>query len=455
MTTAARRSPALSRRVLLRAGALGALVAAGTAVYRLATARPRPTLLAQGLALGPDGVVHTLGPSAVVRYEPGTRVPLDSTTTGLTQAQRSELVERFRARRTAARLPAGRWAALADDALADLLALTGPSLERTGQPHNPIRFPAGAVVAAPVAFWHYVWPRDASFAAAALSAVGLTDEALGVLAHLASLQGEGGGFAARYTYLGAVPDDRPSQSDGVGWVMWATGRLLADGVGATAINAALGATPARATTALLDLTDTPSHLPAASPDYWEVPERVLTLGTAAPVLLGLEAALALAAAGVDVGPGRAVLEDRIGTVRAAVERAFAPGWGRHVGGDDVDAAIVFVAPPFTAALDGVEAVRAGAAARMRRPAGGVAPGESWRQDGVSWTPETALLAWSAASAGDRDEAEDLLDWLEAHRTGAGALPEKVDELGSPVGPAPLAWTCAVVLLALCEADRAQ
>ena len=93
--------------------------------------------------------------------------------------------------------------------------------------------------------------------------------------------------------------------------------------------------------------------------------------------------------------------------------------------------------------------------------GGVGPGSSWRDDGVSWTPETALLAWSAAAlgadgeAGLAAEADELLDWLVDRRTGVGALPEKVAADGSPAGPAPLAWTCSLLLLALCESDRGR
>lgn len=33
-----------------------------------------------------------------------------------------------------------------------------------------------------------------------------------------------------------------------------------------------------------------------------------------------------------------------------------------------------------------------AVASMARTAGGLAPGAGWRQDGVSWTPTTSLLA---------------------------------------------------------------
>ena len=130
-----------------------------------------------------------------------------------------------------------------------------------------------------------------------------------------------------------------------------------------------------------------------------------------------------------------------------MERNFAPGWGRHIGCGDVDAAIALVLPPFTQPLAGARAVRETAAARMRRSAGGLAPGSGWRNDGVSWTPETALMAWSALALGKEDEAARLLSWLDGHRTDAGALPEKVAADGAPAGPAPLAWTCALVLLA--------
>ena len=236
----------------------------------------------------------------------------------------------------------------------------------------------------------------------------LADEALGVLGNLASWQRADGGFEARYTSSGRVPDNRPVQADGAGWFLWASGRLLADGVPAADLRDRLGAPLARAASRLLGITDTPSHLPAASPDYWEVAETVLTLGTAAPVLLGLEAATALARAGLDLGgPAQ------------ALERNFAPAWGRHLRRDDVDAAIALVLPPFTRPLAGARTVRQTAAARMHRPTGGLAPGAGWRDDGISWTPETALMAWSALALGMEEEGTRLLAWLEAHRTAAG------------------------------------
>ena len=470
------------RRILTLAAAVPLTAAAALwgGAHVVGRSRRIPTLLSSGLVVGGGGALYPLPPGAAVAYVSGTRLPDAPEPWGLTIQQRNALARQALARREAARLPEGRWLDLADGALTDLLALTGPALMAgplgpagpAGRPTTPPTpasstagtvgpegrdsreplppgaevFPPGAVVAAPVSIWRYVWPRDAAFAAAALSAVNLTDEALGVLGNLASWQRSDGGFEARYTSSGRVPDSRPAQADGTGWFLWAAGRLLADGVPAATLRDRLGASLARSTSRLLRITATPSHLPAASPDFWEVAETVLTLGTAAPVLLGLEAATALTRAGVDLGAPGEGLAERVAAVRSAMEHNFAPTWGRHLRRDDVDAAIALVLPPFTRPLAGAREVRRTAAARMGRPAGGLAPGSGWRDDGVSWTPETALMAWSAVSLGMEEEATRLLEWLETHRTGAGALPEKVLADGAPAGPAPLAWTCALILL---------
>ena len=478
-----------SRRRILTLAAAAPLTAAAAiwAGPRLGRLSYRePTLLSNGLVVGGGGAVYPLTPGDTVTCVPGTRLPEDPAPWGLTVSERDALARQALARRETARLPAGRWKDLAEVSLTDLLALTGPVLmtgpavRRTtapaqrptrnpaarsgsasgivhdgdGRPQDAEAFPTGAVVAAPVGIWRYVWPRDAAFAAAALSAVNLPQEALGVLGNLASWQRADGGFEARYTSSGRVPDNRPAQADGAGWFLWAAGRLLADGVPAADLRDRLGAPLARAASRLLGITDTPSHLPAASPDYWEVAETVLTLGTAAPVLLGLEAATALARAGIDLGGPAQALAERVTAVRSAMERNFAPAWGRHLQRDDVDAAIALVLPPFTRPLAGARTVRQTAAARMHRPTGGLAPGAGWRDDGISWTPETALMAWSALALGMEEEGTRLLAWLEAHRTAAGALPEKVLADGAPAGPAPLAWTCALILLATASRTEA-
>ena len=92
-----------------------------------------------------------------------------------------------------------------------------------------------------------------------------------------------------------------------------------------------------------------------------------------------------------------------------------------------------------------------AARQMARPNGGYAPGGDWRDDGVAWTPETAVLAGAwATSPTTRERAVETLRWLAEHRTSAGSLPEKVLDDGSPAGPSPLAWTAAVTLTAAAD-----
>lgn len=460
----------MRRRSLLGAAvAAPALALLGVPGTRALTSRPEPRLLSEGVATGADGVLHVLPPGAQVSYLPGTRLPASSGTppwaapgcAGLAPEapQRADLEQAARDRRAGASLPPGRWRSLAADALDDLLALTGPVLgpdPGTACPaeHDLTRYPPGAVVAGPVGWWRYTWPRDSSFAALALARVGLIDQAVSVLAHLAGLQRPDATFAARYTASGQRPDSRPDQSDAVGWFTWATGQVLemvALG-GDEQRLARLQAAMARSTRYLLELTSGPTGMPPASPDYWETPERFTTLSTAATALLGLETA---AASTWLPGEDNARAAARSQVLREAMELSFGPGWGRYprAAGASVstagtiDAAITLVLPPFTTPLAGAQQVRAQAWERMARPAGGVAPGEDWRRDGVSWTPETALLAWSAAALGWQAEAEGLLGWLEAHRTLAGALPEKVLADGAPAGPAPLAWTCALVVLA--------
>ena len=134
----------------------------------------------------------------------------------------------------------------------------------------------------------------------------------------------------------------------------------------------------------------------------------------------------------------------------AVIRAFgATGFARYAAGGHADAASAFLLPPFlTSAVPGVEAAWRASATSMVRPANGLAPGAGWRDDGVSWTPQTSLYAWVAAEDGDAVLADRWLAFLDSHRTPSGSLPEKVLADGSPAAVAPLGWSAACVLLAL-------
>lgn len=358
----------------------------------------------------------------------------------------------------------GPFAELGESALLDLRALT---LD-------------GAVLAAPSPHWRYVWPRDASFAAAAFARTGHVDDAWQVLRFLQEVQEKDGSFQARYLPDGTgVPDDRGTQTDGTGWVLWATGVVLEEADEADRARIATDLAPMidASTDHALDLTADGGALPPPSSDYWEVNSTALTLGTAAPLLAGLEAAHGIyerrASAGTtgDEATGttgldatglraRAASADRAASrLREAIEREFGDdGYARHVDGGARDAAITFALPPFQpVALDGADPVWRETVYTMLRPAGGLAPGEGWRRDGISWTPQTALYALTAASSGvaeDRIDAQNWLRWIADHRTDSGAIPEKVLADGSPAAVAPLAWSSALVVLTLVELDGA-
>src|SRR4030095_8803265 len=82
--------------------------------------------------------------------------------------------------------------------------------------------PGGAALAAATPYWAYVWPRDASFTAAAPAVTGHRREAAAVLEFLAGTQRPDGTWPARSHPDGRPVDDgRPAQLDATGWVPWA------------------------------------------------------------------------------------------------------------------------------------------------------------------------------------------------------------------------------------------
>ncbi|MGM0385605.1 MAG: glycoside hydrolase family 15, partial [Actinomycetota bacterium] len=261
-----------------------------------------------------------------------------------------------------------------------------------------------------------------------------------------------GSFAARGLPTGgAVGDGRREQFDAVGYVLWAARLVLAEAPDARERLAPL---VTRATTHLLAATA--NGLPAPSSDSWEMHEERLTLGTAAAALMGMDSAASLT--------GDSAVAARRDRLRREVVGVFGPGGFQRyanpsgsltsAGRQGADANVALLLPPFQSepvpgAFDAwVRSVRL-----LRQPAGGLSPGEGWRNDGVSWTPQTTLYAWVAAENGVADLAGDLVDWTATHRTASGAIPEKVTAEGEPRSVAPLTWSAANVVLAIDALER--
>ncbi len=331
-----------------------------------------------------------------------------------------------------------RWEDMARWALVDLHTFQAPN---------------GAVAAGPGGPWGYFWPRDGSFAAVALSRSGHPQDAAQVLDRLARLEFDPTtGFQARYRLDGTPLTDRARQSDGCGWVLWAIASVRA--------HSAAGVPPSaarlrdRCTRTLTALVDHGLRLPPPSPDYWEVPASRTTLGTVAPILAGLQAA---AGDYRRTGAPReaADAEQAASGLASLLARDFGPRYERFGADGGLDAAVAMLLPPFVRAPVPAGVTNAWHAYQRQaaQPAGGLAPGVDWvKNGGASWTPETALVALTAAASGRTGAAEDRLDWLDAHRTAYGSLPEKVTRTGRPAGPAPLVWTASLVLLTLDELD---
>jgi len=317
--------------------------------------------------------------------------------------------------------------------------------------------PGGAALAAQTPYWAYVWPRDASFTAAALAVTGHRREAAAVLGFLAGTQRHDGTWPARSHPDGRpVADGRPAQLDATGWVPWAAW-LASDQGRDTGLAARLWPT-VRAAADHAAASLGADGLPPAGPDYWERRERAPTLGSAAALLAGLRAAGRLAG---HLAAGTAAAADRRDAWAKAVERLaggvarrFGPGgYQRYPGGGGADAAVTWLGPPFGPRDPGVERA-IGEAWRRLRVGGGAVPGRPW-SGSDPWTPATASFALAAMAAGDVAAAEGRLAWLLGHRTALGAFPERVGrDGGTPRSVAPLAWTHALVLLTLVSRDRA-
>ncbi|MFC8504489.1 hypothetical protein ACFUC1_19205 [Pedococcus sp. NPDC057267] len=417
------------RRAVL-AGGVGAAAAAAFGLFEARAGRRDLPLYCEAVALGEAGARTPVPVGRADLLVEGTRV----LRTDRSPARLVDDEAEFLGSAAAWTRATGRWSEVTRTALLDLRVL-GHGLP--------------AAVAGWTSPWRYVWPRDCAHVAVALARCGFLDAGVAQLRFLQEVQRADGWFEARYDAVTRrSPDARPRQFDGAAWALWAVSSLL-DEPGADAERVLRGLEPlVRRSAAVLVDNLGPDGLPPVTPDYWELPTDVLTLGIAAPVWAGLSHAVRLLDA-----LGDHAAADRGGVAADAVsrvvsERFAVTGYARELGGRALDASVAFLFPPYAvyappapvrAALDRAEAA-------LQRPAGGLAPGEDWQSDGVSWTPQTALFALVHAQAGEVQRATRLLGWLDRHRTAAGSLPEKVLHDGRPASVAPLAWTAALALL---------
>ncbi|MEV6952535.1 hypothetical protein [Streptomyces sp. NPDC051183] len=317
--------------------------------------------------------------------------------------------------------------------------------------------PNGALAAGWEHGWKYSWPRDSSFAAAAFAHTGHDAEAHRILRYSAATQRKDGTWDARTKLDGSgPPDGRRWQLDANGWVPWATWQWYQ-----AAPRAGRGARLAGLYPMVRKAADHAAAslradgLPPVSPDYWELMTTTANIGTAAPLLAGLNAAADLAAqAGRPADAAR--WARAAGRLSAGISAKFAPlGYQRTVDGrHGHDSAVAFMAPPFNAAPADLPRALDAAYEALLLPNGGLTPGNDpgapW--GATAWTPSTSFFALAWAATGQTAKAGRVLDWVLSKRDWRGELPEKVDKSGRPASVAPLAWTCAIAVLSLVALD---
>ncbi|MFK0202583.1 glycoside hydrolase family 15 protein [Streptomyces lavendulae] len=317
--------------------------------------------------------------------------------------------------------------------------------------------PNGAFAAAWAPAWQYSWPRDGAFAAVALAITGHDPEAYRVLQYDARTQRADGTWEARTTLDGSgPPDNRAWQLDGNGWVPWATWQWYQAAPHSDRDHRLLALYPmVRRAADYTARSLSPDGLPPASPDYWELPTPSANIGTAAPLLAGLNAAAGLAAC---LGEE----SDRLRWSGAAqhlsdgIHRSFAPGGYPRTadGSHGRDSAVAFMAPPFNTAPAGLPGALNSTYEALLLPNGGLRPGNARQSNWGSsaWTASTSFLALAWAHLGDRERADAVLEWVLSRRNALGELPETVNGAGQPSSVAPLGWTDALVVMTLRALD---
>jgi hypothetical protein len=271
---------------------------------------------------------------------------------------------------------------------------------------------SGAVVAGFRDGWEYVWPRDASAVAIALSSAGYRAEARRIVHFLLGLDLEA---AARFHPDGTPVEGRAAQGDAAGWV----------------------AVAAKAASLRVDVPRQPWHDRA---DYQEGDPGDY-LGNAIAATTGEPKGTSAGDLSVR-GPAEGEIRRNFGARGMLVRERSDPESG-------VDSTAAWAVQPFPhPALDLL--IRR-TLLRIAADSGrfGILPSEDWDGGVDPWTAPTAWTAWSLAALGERNAALDLMAALRRAATPAGMLPERVDaRTGVPTSTTPLAWSHAFAILAI-------
>jgi glucoamylase len=318
----------------------------------------------------------------------------------------------------------------------------------------------GAVIAAPEVDperihsggYGFVWARDLSFLILAFLSARRDDLARGALRWLPRAQGPEGLWAQRHHTDGTVaPSWCAHQIDETGSVLHAYDAAWHE-LRDPSLDGELWPSARRAADFLVSTLDA-DGVPYATADLWEEREGRHSYTTAAAAA-GLRAAASFAARHEPAV--HAAYADAAERARAAIDRVFwSDDEGRYlrtVGDPTVDASLLGLAWPFAAIDPAGPRMRATVAAieqRLGRPGGGIRryEGDTYA-GGHPWVLAAVWLGLWRRQIGDTAGLARAVAYAKRVARPLGLLAEQVTEDGEPAWVLPLAWSHAMLVLAV-------
>lgn len=304
--------------------------------------------------------------------------------------------------------------------------------------------------------YNYCWFRDGGYVSQAMDGSGLRELAARFLQFAAHCQSPDGSFIHRY-----FPDGEVGST-------WHPPPFLQIDQTATVLSAAWhhldhGADPdvllhlwpmvKAAANFLVDFRDPATGLPSPSFDLWEERLGIHTYSAAA-VAHGLESAARISKIlGKETPRWQSAADEIRALVVAKMWDASASRFVRSLSprDDRIDASILLALdlgllppddPKYRATVELTER-------RLWSPTvGGLAryEGDAYYGSENPWVVCTLWLAAAHLALGNRPRSRELIDWVVAHSTPTGLLPEQVDsQEGRPRSATPLVWSHATYL----------